>query len=78
MFDGVRLHHANLQLGEFEIAIREHYLSNWTDGALFGSDAKINLCYNFRKKLKIEVKRMSQNLFKWKYFQSDIIMVCVH
>jgi len=27
--------------------------------------------------LKIEVKRMPQQLFKWKHFESEIIMLCV-
>jgi len=40
-------------------------------------------CKNFKHdiplaiNLKIEVKVMSQNLFKWKHFESDIIMACV-
>lgn len=27
--------------------------------------------------LKIEVKRMAQQIFKWKRFESEIIMLCV-
>ena len=37
---------------------------------------KINRCYNLTTNLKIEVK-ISQNLFKWKHFESEIILLCI-